>query len=131
MEKIKLLKTNEEWKALLTPIQYNILRQGGTDRAFSGDLWNNKEKGIYSCMACGNKLFSSKAKFDSGTGWPSFYSPLFEDSVFIKPLPSGIDGSEVVCAKCVGHHGHVFTDGPQPTGLRFCMNDSILKFTKQ
>ena len=131
MEKIKLLKTNKEWKKLLTSIQYIILRQGGTDRAFSGNLWDNKEKGTYSCVACGNKLFSSKTKFDSGTGWPSFYAPLSEGSVFIKPLPSGIDGSEVVCAVCEGHHGHVFADGPPPTGLRFCMNDSALKFHKQ
>jgi peptide-methionine (R)-S-oxide reductase len=130
MENIKILKTNEEWKKILTPIQYRILREGGTDIAFTGKLWDNKEKGTYSCVACGNKLYSSKTKFDSGTGWPSFYAPLSEDSIFIKPLPTGIHGSEVICARCEGHHGHVFLDGPRPTGLRFCMNDSILKFEK-
>jgi len=130
MQNIKTIKTNEEWRKLLTPIQYNILREAGTDRPFSGKLWNNKEKGTYSCVACGNQLFSSKAKFDSGTGWPSLFAPLSEESVLIKPIPSGIDGSEVLCASCEGHHGHVFTDGPLPTGLRFCMNDSILKFQK-
>lgn len=98
--------------------------------AFTGKLWDNKEKGIYSCIACGNKLFSSQTKFNSGTGWPSFYAPLSKDSVIIKPIPAGISGSEVLCARCEGHHGHVFTDGPRPTGLRFCMNDSILKFQK-
>lgn len=126
----KIIKTNEEWRKILTPIQYHILREGGTDMAFTGKLWDNKEKGIYSCIACGNKLFSSQTKFNSGTGWPSFYAPLSKDSVIIKPIPAGISGSEVLCARCEGHHGHVFTDGPRPTGLRFCMNDSILKFQK-
>jgi peptide-methionine (R)-S-oxide reductase len=126
----KIIKTKEEWKKILTPLQYSILREGGTEMAFTGKLLDNKENGVYFCAACGNKLFSSKAKYNSGTGWPSFYAPLSEDSLIIKPLPTGINGSEVLCAVCEGHHGHVFTDGPRQTGLRFCMNSVILKFQK-
>jgi len=126
----KLIKTNEEWKKILNPLQFKILRQGGTERAFAGKLTDNKEKGVYSCAACGNNLYSSKAKFDSGTGWPSFYAPISRDSLIILPLPAGINGSDVLCAKCEGHHGHVFTDGPAPTNLRFCMNSETLKFEK-
>ena len=104
----KLIKSNEEWKKILNPLQYKILREGGTEKAFTGELLNNKEEGIYSCAACGNELFSSETKYDSGTGWPSFYAPISEDSLIIKPLPSGIDGAEVLCFRCEGHHGHVF-----------------------
>jgi peptide-methionine (R)-S-oxide reductase len=128
---IKIIKSKEEWKKSLTTIQYKILREEGTERAFTGELLNNKEKGIYSCIACDNELYSSEAKYDSGTGWPSFRAPISEDSILIKPSPRGIDGSEVLCAKCEGHHGHVFTDGPKPTGLRFCMNSAVLKFRKK
>jgi peptide-methionine (R)-S-oxide reductase len=127
----KLIKTNREWKKILNPLQFEILRNKGTERAFTGKLLNNKEKGIYKCIACRNPLYSSDSKFDSGTGWPSFFAPLSENSLIIKPLKTGINESEVLCAKCEGHHGHVFTDGPSPTGLRFCMNSEILKFEKK
>ncbi|MBS3075913.1 peptide-methionine (R)-S-oxide reductase MsrB [Candidatus Pacearchaeota archaeon] len=123
----KTIKTDSEWKKILNPLQYRILRKGGTEKAFTGSLLNNKEKGVYLCVACGNPLYSSETKYNSGTGWPSFFAPFSEDSLIIKPIPTGIDGAEVLCAKCEGHHGHIFIDGPKPTGLRFCMNSVILK----
>jgi methionine-R-sulfoxide reductase len=127
----KLFKNNLEWKKILNPLQYKILREGGTEKAFTGKLLDNKENGIYSCIACNNPLYSSQTKYNSGTGWPSFFAPISKDSLFIKPIQTGINGSEVLCAKCEGHHGHVFLDGPKPTGLRFCMNSEILKFEKK
>jgi len=125
----KVVKTNEEWKKILTPEQFNVLRKEGTERAFSSPLNFNHEKGVYVCAACGLTLFSSDAKFDSGTGWPSFWAPIDPAHVTTKSDRSFfMDRTEVRCARCGGHLGHVFPDGPKPTGLRYCMNGVSLKF---
>jgi peptide-methionine (R)-S-oxide reductase len=125
----KVVKTEEEWKQVLTPEQYNVLREKGTERAFTGALWNNHEKGTYVCAACGLPLFSSDTKFESGTGWPSFWRPIDSSHVEEHSDTSyGMRRVEVVCARCGGHLGHVFDDGPRPTGLRYCMNSVSLKF---
>ncbi|HEX8237678.1 MAG TPA: peptide-methionine (R)-S-oxide reductase MsrB [Abditibacteriaceae bacterium] len=127
----KIVKTEEEWKQSLSPEQFTVLRKKGTERAFSGD-YQNHDKGIYRCAGCGLELFSSDAKFNSGTGWPSFYKPLDPDHVHEETDVSyGMRRTEVLCARCDGHLGHVFEDGPQPTGLRYCMNSVSLKFEKQ
>ncbi len=123
----KITKTEEEWQRELTPEQYEILRRQGTEPPFSGEYTYNKEDGMYRCAACGNELFSSDTKFESGTGWPSFSEPATAEAVELRSDDShGMKRTEVVCARCGGHLGHVFDDGPNPTGQRFCINSLSL-----
>jgi len=125
----KVTKTEEEWKKVLSPEEYHVLREKGTEPAFSGKYLKNKKKGTYVCAGCGNELFSSETKFDSGTGWPSFWSPVSKDSVEEKvDNRFGMHRTEVRCKKCGGHLGHVFDDSPTPTGQRYCINSvSLIK----
>jgi peptide-methionine (R)-S-oxide reductase len=121
--------TDDEWREKLTPEQYEVMRKKGTERAFTGALLNNKQKGAYTCAGCKSVLFNSDAKFESGTGWPSYYQPAAEDSVrTVVDRSHGMVRTEVVCGKCGGHLGHVFDDGPRPTGLRYCINSASLDF---
>jgi peptide-methionine (R)-S-oxide reductase len=130
--KDQIFKTNEEWRKHLTPQQYHVTREKGTERAFTGEYWDNHDPGVYRCVCCGQELFGSETKFESGTGWPSFWQPLADESVETEEDHElWMRRIEVKCSRCGAHLGHVFDDGPAPTGLRYCLNSASLKFDKK
>ena len=125
----QISKTEAEWRAQLSPDQYHVTREKGTEPAFSGEYWKTKAPGVYQCVCCGEPLFDSDTKFDSGTGWPSFSAPVEASKVAMETDSSyGMARTEVTCRRCEAHLGHVFTDGPEPTGLRYCMNSVAMRF---
>jgi peptide-methionine (R)-S-oxide reductase len=129
VKKEQVTKSEEEWRKILTPEQYQILREKGTERPFTGKYWNKKDDGTYVCAACGQELFTSDTKFDSGCGWPSFYDAMDKGKIELREDTShGMLRTEVLCARCGGHLGHVFDDGPDPTGKRYCINSASLDF---
>lgn len=130
--KYKIAKTNEEWQAQLTAEQYRVTREHGTERAFTGEYWDCHDHGVYRCVGCGAELFSSDTKFDSGSGWPSFWTPMTPENIGEQRDAShGMQRTEVHCSQCGAHLGHLFPDGPKPTGLRYCINSASLKLDKK
>jgi peptide-methionine (R)-S-oxide reductase len=127
----KVVKSPEEWRTQLTPEQYHVAREQGTEQAFTGDTWNNHDVGTYQCVCCGNDLYRSEHKYESGTGWPSFWQPIAPENITTRSDHSLFSRrTEVICSRCDAHLGHVFDDGPKPTGLRYCMNSAAMKFVK-
>ena len=127
----KVVRSEAEWKQKLAPISFDVTRREGTEHAFTGSTWNNHDKGFYRCICCDNALFSSETKFESGTGWPSFWQPIAKENIVeIHDMSFGMERTAVACRECDAHLGHVFDDGPRPTGLRYCMNSAAMRFVK-